>query len=166
MLAVPNVALAQNECGVLPAAGGLVSCPASGSPYAAGITYLPTADLTVVLPANLSIQTATPATPGVQILGTGDLAVDGSGASGATSGALSNGVTVSSLGGSADAGLASAACSIGGGAIKAITPLTVHRSYAEKNRYDRQATESMRCTRCSRGFDLPAQPAARERLVD
>lgn len=122
MLALPNTALAQNECGALPGAGGLVSCPASGNPYPAGITYLPTAGLTVVLPADVSIQTATPATPGVQMVGAGDLAVDGSGASIATSGALSNGVTVSSLGGSADVGLASVSTTgAGSTAVSALT---------------------------------------------
>ena len=122
MLALPNTALAQNECGALPGAGGLVSCPASGNPYPAGITYLPTAGLTVVLPADVSIQTATPATPGVQMVGAGDLAVDGSGASIATGGALSNGVTVSSLGGSADVGLESVSTTgAGSTAVSALT---------------------------------------------
>jgi hypothetical protein len=47
---LPTAAMAQNECGLPPPGGGVVTCPPSGNPYPDGVTYDPVVqDLTVVL---------------------------------------------------------------------------------------------------------------------
>ena len=88
-----NTALAANECG--PATGGTVTCAPSATNYPTGVTYATVSDITVNAPAGVTVATATPATNGITITSTGGSTLSG-GATVSTTGDGSNGVVVTS----------------------------------------------------------------------
>lgn len=72
-LSVPGLALAADECGT--PVGGVVTCTATGNPYAGGITYGGIADLTLNLSADAEVRTSTAGVQGVTVVGGGDALV-------------------------------------------------------------------------------------------
>lgn len=81
LLAFPHPAAAQNECGIAPAGGGTVTCSTAENPYADGIVYVATNDLTIVLADGIAIDTSGSVNPGINAINGAagaDLAIAGS----------------------------------------------------------------------------------------
>lgn len=92
-LAVPSAALAQNECGAVPAGGESVVCSPGGNPYAGGITYAAAADdVTIVLQNGVVIDTAVPVGAALSVTGSGNAGATLTGGSGTAITANSAGV--------------------------------------------------------------------------
>jgi hypothetical protein len=78
LFALPQIAHADNECGVAPATPVTVTCTAAGNPYPNGVTYIaPPADLIIVLQDGVRINTGGSLNIGVLAVGDQALTVNG-----------------------------------------------------------------------------------------